>query len=129
MKLSKQNGKQAGFTLLEVVISSVVLSIALMAASAAFSSDLIATEKAKRITTGAVFLNTVTEDVLAQDFDNLLALNGNQIFDGATLAASEYRVDLTVFLADLDLMQVQAALIDLQSNRELGRVGALRRRE
>jgi len=100
-----------------------------MTATAAFSSNLIATEEAKRLTDGGLFLETVTEDVLAQDFDNLLALNGNQILDGANLASSEYRVDLTVFLAGIDLIQIQAVLTDLQSDHEIGRMGTLRRRQ
>ena len=129
MRIRKSKNRQAGFTLLEVVISSAVLAIALMAATAAFSSNLVATEEAKRLTNGSIFLSTVTEDVLAQDFDNLLALNGNQIVDGGNLDVSEYSVDLTVFLAGLDLIQVQAVLTDLQTGREIGRLGTLRRRQ
>lgn len=129
MKVRRSSNQRSGFTLLEVVISSVVLAVALMAATAAFSTNLIATEEAKRLTSGSIFFGTVTEDVLAQDFDNLLALNGNQILDGATLGSSNYRVDLTVFLASLNLMQIQAVLFDLQSGREIGRLGTLKRRE
>lgn len=129
MKIRRSVNRRSGFTLLEVVVSSVVLAIALMTATAAFSSNLIATEEAKRLTDGGLFLETVTEDVLAQDFDNLLALNGNQILDGANLASSEYRVDLTVFLAGIDLIQIQAVLTDLQSDHEIGRMGTLRRRQ
>ena len=129
MEIAKRKKQQAGFTLLEVVVSSAVLAVSLMAATAAFSSNLIATEEAKRLTNGSLFLSTVTEDVLAQDFDNLLALNGNQIIDGGNLAVSEYSVNLTVFLVGIDLIQVQARLTDLQTGREIGRLGTLRRRE
>jgi len=129
VKVRRSKSRESGFTLLEVVVSSVVLAVALMTATAAFSSNLIAAEEAKRLTAGGIFLETVTEDVLAQDFDNLLALNGNTIFDGGNLAGSEYSVDLIVFLAGIDLIQIQAVLNDLQSGHEIGRIGTLRRRQ
>jgi prepilin-type N-terminal cleavage/methylation domain-containing protein len=120
---------RAGFTLLEVVISSAILSVSLLAATAAFSSNRLAVNQAKRLTTGTIFLETVMEDVTAQDYDNLLALNGNRILDGPALARSEFAVDLTVFNTAVDLIQVTAALTDLDSGRELGRVATMRRRE
>jgi hypothetical protein len=92
----------------------------------AFSSNLAAVERAKRMTHATLFLETVMEDVTAQPYANLLALNGNQVVDGATLLRSAFAADLSVFQASVDVIQVRAVLTDLGSGESIGDVTMLR---
>ena len=105
-----------------------IMATALLASTAAFASSLRAVETARRLDQGTLFLETILEDLSAQPYANLLALNGNQFFNEATLANSPFTVDLTVFLAQVDLLQVEALLTDTRSNRVVGRVTVLRSR-
>lgn len=118
--------RRSGFTLLEVVLTASFLAVLLLASSAAFASNLRAVEEAERLTGGALFLETVMEDLQAQSAANLLVMNGNQIFDRETLAASSYVVDLTTFQAGADLVQATAVLTSAETNAELGRATVLR---
>lgn len=113
-------------TLIEVMIASGVIAVLLMATAAAFSGNIKAVGMAKSLTGGGIFLETVHEDLVAQSFANLLTLNGNQVFDGETPEASQYRVDLDVFLVSPGLIQVRAGMVDLQSGNELARLVFLR---
>lgn len=112
--------------MIEVSISMMIVATFLLASAGAFSSSLKTTEQARRTTSAAVFLETTMEDVSAQAYPNLLALNGNQIFDVTDATDSNYRVDLIVFLAELNLLQVRAVVIDLERGREVGRLSAQR---
>ncbi len=113
-------------TLVEVMIASGVVAVLLMATAAAFSSNIKAVGMARSLTGGGIFLETVHEDLMAQSFNNLLALNGNQVFDGDSPAASQFRVDLDVFLVSPGLIQVRAGMVDLQSGNELARIVFMR---
>ena len=64
----------------------------------------------------------------AQNFENLLAMNGNQFFDQTNAADSNFSVNLTVFTAQPDLLQIQTAMTDLRSNVIVGRVTTFRSR-
>lgn len=113
-------------TLIEVMIAGGVIAVLMMATAAAFSSNLKAVGMAKSLTGGGIFLETVHEDLMGQSFHNLLSLSGNQIFDGETPEASQYRVDLDVFLVAPGLIQVRAGMVSLQSGDELARIVFLR---
>lgn len=123
---SKRAGNSSGFTLLEVVLTASMAAIMALASATVFSSNLAAVDRAKRMTTGSQFLETVMEDLAAQPYENLLALNGNTIFDGELLVSSDFSVGLNVFEAGVGLVQVQAVLTDLGSQRRLGEVNAIR---
>jgi len=112
-------------TLIEVVVSMAVIATILMASAAAFSQPLIATDRAKRTTGAAIFLETTMENISAQSFDNLLALNGNTIFDQTSALDSRYAINLTVFVPELNLIQIQAVVTDLRSNDPVGRLTSL----
>jgi Tfp pilus assembly protein PilV len=118
----------SGLTVLEVTIAFTIVSTVLLASGGAFSSTINATRNAQSRSRGSVFLDTVMEDLAAQSYDGLLAFNGNKIYDGPTAARSNYSVDITTFLSAVDLIQVQAVLKELRTNRELGRVTSLRTR-
>lgn len=98
----------------------------LLASASAFSGTLRATSQSARMTQAAVFLESTLENVGAQNYDNLLAFDGNQVFDGLGAGNSEFRVDLSVFLSQVDLIQIQATLTDLDTGRVVGRVTTLR---
>ena len=110
----------AGLTLVEVMMASVVVTILVLGAAAAFSESIGGANAAKRLTSGVLYLETVAENLGAQPTANLLGLDGTSLFDGPDAARSEYRVDLTVFEAELGLLQVELALFELQTGRRLG---------
>lgn len=114
--------------MLEVTIALTIVSTLLMASAGAFLSSISAVNAAQRRSVATVFLATVMEDLSAQTYADLPTFNGNRIYDKPTAAASNYAVDLTVFLTAVDLQQVQAVLTDLRTNREVGRLTTLRAR-
>lgn len=112
--------------MLEIAISTSIVSAVLLATASAFSSTMNATEQARRTTEAAIFLEATMENLSAQEYENLLSLNGNVVFDGTNAGDSEYSVGLNIFLADVNLIQVTATLTDLEDGRNLGRLSALR---
>jgi len=118
----------AGLSLVEVTIALAILFTGLMATARTLATSVTVVNDAKRMNTAAVFLETVMEDVAAQPYVNLLALDGNDITDGDDVASSNYSAELTVFQAAADLIQIEAVLTDLRAGREIGRVTTLRAR-
>ncbi len=118
----------AGLGLVEVTIAIAVLLTGLMATARTLASSITAVNAAQRTSQAALFLETVMEDVAAQPYANLLALDGNHLIDGADADASNFAVDLNVFQSAADLIQVDAVLTDVRSGRETGRVTTLRSR-
>lgn len=114
--------------MLEVVITLTIVVTALLASADGFVVGLTSAQDSQRRARGALFLDTVVEDLSAQDFEALLAFDGDQVFEGETLAASQFAVDLAVFPAGVDLLQIDAALTDRRTGREICRVATLRSR-
>jgi Tfp pilus assembly protein PilV len=114
--------------LLEITIALLVMSVTLMASAGAFTTSLRSVGRSQVQSRGGVFLQTVMEDVAAQPYANLLTLNGTRVYDHANAASSTFSVDLTVFLASVDLQQVQAVLTDLRSQKVIARVTTMRTR-
>jgi hypothetical protein len=113
-------------TLLEVAIAAVIVASIMVVSNAAFLSSFSATERAQDLRSVGLLLGTVMEDVAAQPYDNLLSLNGNQVFNGANAASSRVRVTIETFQSEVDLIQVRAVATELDSGREVGRVVSLR---
>jgi type II secretory pathway pseudopilin PulG len=113
-------------TLIEITISIAVMATIFLVTASAFTSTLRATEQARRTTSASIFLEATLESVSAQPYQNLLSLNGNQVFDVNDAGDSNYRTDISAFLADVNLIQVTTVLTDLRSGRVLGRVNTLR---
>jgi len=111
-----------GFTIAEVMVSSFIVALLFLAISTSFSTSLLSSSKSKIMTEASVFLETVMENLAAQGYDNLLAMNGNRFFDNANANAANYAVDLIVFSADISLLQMRASLIDLRTNQELAAI-------
>jgi hypothetical protein len=124
----RRRGGNAGLTVVEVALAFTIVCTVLMASAGAFSSGLMAVRNAQSRSRGTVFLETVMEDLAAQPYDGLLAFNGNTIYDGPTAVRSNYSVDVTAFLAAVDLIQVQAVLKNVRTNKEISRVSTLRTR-
>jgi len=122
----KSMNRKSGLTVIEVTISMMIVATFLLASAGAFTSSIESTEQSKRTASAAVFLETTMEDISAQPYPNLLALNGNQIFDVTAANDSNYRVDLTVFLVELDLIQIRASVFDLESGRTVGTLASQR---
>lgn len=120
--------KAAGLTVLEVTIALTIVSTVLVASAGAFMSSVSSVRTAQRRSIATVFLQTVMEDLAAQPYDNLLAFNGNTIYDQPTVPKSNYAVNVTVFVAAVDIQQVQCVMTDLRTNREIGRVTTMRSR-
>lgn len=118
--------RRAGLTVLEVAVALGVASTMFMALAAAFTTSLQATSRAERMTDGAMFFETVMTDVGAQPYDNLLSLNGNQVFEGTNAGDSEFVVGLTVFSPELGLIQIDAVMTDLDTGRVSGRLSTWR---
>lgn len=115
-----------GMTVLEVTIAMSITATVLLASAAAFTSSIASVNSAQRTIRGAAFVDTVMEDLVAQPYANLATFNGNRVYDQATPAASQFAVDLTVFTAAVDLIQVRAAVTDLRTQRVVGSVTTLR---
>jgi hypothetical protein len=111
---------------LEITITLTIVTTVLMAAAGALLSSLSAVSSAQRMSRATVFLETVMEDLSAQSYDNLLAFNGNTVYDQTTAAQSNYQATISVFTAAVNLRQVEVVLVDRHGNREVGRVTTLR---
>lgn len=113
-------------SLLEVTIAMSAVITILLASAGAFGSSINAVNSARRTSRASVFLETVMEDISAQSYANLLAFNGNHVYDHATAGASEFQVELTVTQATVGMRRVDAVVTDLRNNREMGHVATLR---
>jgi prepilin-type N-terminal cleavage/methylation domain-containing protein len=121
-----RRSRQDGFTLIEVTISAVVVAIVMMASVAAFSGNLRAVDESRKLSDAATFLRTTMENVSAQPYVNLLALDGTDVFENTDEGDSNFRIGLTAFLAEVDLVQVEARVIDNATGHVLGTTALLR---
>jgi Tfp pilus assembly protein PilV len=115
-----------GLSLLEVTIAMSVIMTILLASAGAFGSSISTVNSARRTSRASLFLETVMEDVSAQSYANLLAFNGNHVYDHATASVSEFQVALTVTQAAVGMRRVDAVVTDLRNSREIGHVVTLR---
>ena len=125
-KPTQRKRNASAFTLIEITISILVLTIILLSSAAAFSNSIAAGEQAQRTTQAAIFIETVTEDLSALSYADILALNGNRIFDANDANDSRFGVDVSAFQVAVDLIQVQLILVDLRTGNEMGRLTTLR---
>lgn len=119
-------GARAGLTLVEVSVSVVIVVALVLASAATFGENIQAVDQAARTSDAALFLETTMQNVAAVDHADLLALDGNQLFDGETLARSNFTIDLEVTTVAVGLLQVTASLRDLRRGTELTRASVLR---
>ncbi len=117
---------KAGLSLVEIMIAVAVTTVLLMATASTFFGNMKSVGQARSLSSATLFLETVREDLLAQSYGNLQAMNGNSFFDNGVAADSRFRADLTVFQTGIGLLQVRISLIDLQSDTEIGRIVTVR---
>ena len=121
-----QAARKEGFTLIEVTVGAAVIAVLAMASSAAFLGSVRGVNTARSMGDAAAFLDTTMESVGGVEYGNLLGLDGNVVYDGTGANDSQYAVELSAFLSQVDLIQVSARLVQLQNNRTLGRTTTLR---
>lgn len=119
---SKARRPVAGMTLIEVTLSLAIVAILMLAAVSAFTSNLRAVGSAQTTTRASIFLEGTLENLSALGVDELLALNGNRFYDAVDAEHSSYAIDLEVFTAAINLVQLQAVLVDLRTERALGQI-------
>jgi len=127
-KGNRRATRKAGITLIEVSIALAIVAVVLLASVGSFTTSLRGVNGAQRQSRGSLFLQRVMEDIAAQSYANLPAFNGNRFYDQTNATTSNFSVDLTVFMAAVDLQQVQAVLTDVRSQRVLARVTTMRTR-
>jgi len=115
-------------TLLEVSVAALIVATIMIVSQAAFVSSFSATRQSRDVRRATLLLDTVLEDLAAQPYQNLLALNGNVVRDGETLASSSFEVAIQTFQAEVDLVQVRATVSSIADGREIGRVVTVRSR-
>jgi len=121
-KSHNANSSQAGLSLVEIMIAVTVTTILLMATAGTFFGNMKAVSQARSLSSATLFLETVREDLLAQSYADLLSLNGNSFFENGNINQSRYRADVTVFQADIGLLQVRVSLVDMQTDAEIARL-------
>ena len=116
----------SGLTLIEVMFAIVVVSILMLATTAAFTSTMKGMRHADATTRASIFLQSTMEDLSAQSYAALLAMNGNTFYDDGVEADSNYEIDLAVFQSAVGLLQVSVSLSVVGDDRELARITTLR---
>jgi len=117
-----------GFTVLEVVIAVLILSLVLVTLTNSFLTKPQVSHTGSETSRPALFLQSVMEDLAKQPYDALPRFNGNRILDQDTQQRSNWSLNLSVFQAGVDLLQVDATLVDLHSSRVLANLSTLRSR-
>ena len=119
-------GSRSGISIVEVTIALAIVTTVLAGTSGAFLANFTAVRTADGLSSGTLFLETVLEDLSAQPYEDLLSFHGNTIFDQESAERARFGVTLSVFEAEVGLLQISAVLSDLGTDRELGRVVTFR---
>lgn len=94
LEREKSQGRSGGFTILEVLVGSSILAVALLAMAAMFPTGYTNIAEAGRMTMAVTAARQVFEDISALPYDNIINLNGPlgagfDTTDPATLPAGE----------------------------------------
>lgn len=94
LEREKSQGRSGGFTILEVLVGSSILAVALLAMAAMFPTGYTNITEAGRMTMAVTAARQVFEDISALPYDNIVNLNGPLAIgfdtaDPATLPAGE----------------------------------------
>ncbi|MBK7875837.1 MAG: hypothetical protein IPJ77_08805 [Planctomycetes bacterium] len=95
-------------SVLEVAIAIAIVSAILLGSASAFLGAMRGTREARSTSRAGVYLASVMEDLAARPYADLLAMDGAQLYEQGTAARSDYLVDLSVFPAAVDLLQMRA---------------------
>ena len=117
-----------GFTVLEVAVALLIVSTVLVSLTGAFLGTAGAVQNARGMGRGTVFLESVMKDLDAQPYDALADVHGNRSFNRDTAQASHWSVDLSVYPVGVDLLQVDATLVDLRMGQAFAQLSTFRSR-
>jgi Tfp pilus assembly protein PilV len=121
-------GACAGFAFLEALMAAVLLAIAVLAVAGAFSSNLEATQQARRTASASRFLEQTMAAIDAQPYDNLLAMHGNVFYSSPQPADARFRVTLSVEQTGVATVKLVAVEHERGTGRELARLATYRTR-
>lgn len=117
---------ERGSTMIEVLLAMVIVSIALAGVAGVLGSNLRVNARSQDLTSGSRFLQEVLASVDAQNYDALLAMNGNSFYDTGASGNARFRVELSTAVAAIDMVSIGAVLRDQRTGREIARVASYR---
>lgn len=117
---------RAGLSIVEMVIAAGLVAVLVLATAAALGENVESTGTARRMTTGAVFLESVQEDLAALGASDLLAMNGQRVYSEDDWQNAPYACDVTVFSSSPTLLQVEVRLVDQQKSTTLATLHTFR---
>lgn len=117
---------RAGLTVVELTIASGIVAVLMLASAAAMGEGMEASALSRQLSAGALFLETVEEDLASIETENLPAMNGQVVYSTDALAESPFRCEITVFQAATDLYQVELALVEQRTARTIATVHGMR---
>ena len=112
--------------LLISVIASGIIAVLLLASAAAMGESVESSNTSRKLVHGAVFLESVQEDLSSLSPAELLAMNGQQVYSNDDWDDAGFRVEITVFYAAVELLQVEMELVDQNVNRTVATVHTMR---
>jgi Tfp pilus assembly protein PilV len=96
-----QRQRCAGFSMLDVAVSLILVSALVLGAVATLSGAFMSERLANGRLASQLLLNRVMEESRSVPYSTLLSLNGQFVLEG------EHRADISVDLVDLNLTRVQ----------------------
>ncbi|MEL6713180.1 MAG: hypothetical protein AAFP86_05365 [Planctomycetota bacterium] len=108
------------------MIAAGIIAVLMLASAASMGENVESSNAAKRMTSGAVFLESVQEDLAALNASGLLAMNGQAVYDLDDWQNAAFQCDITVFNVSTSLLQVELTLVDRATDRPLATVHTLR---
>lgn len=103
---------RAGLTLIELVIASGIIAVLLLASAAAMGENVESSEASKNLVRGAVFLESVEEDLASLSTAELLAMNGQRVYSSDAWNDAKFRAEVTCFYSTVQLLQLELRLVD-----------------
>ena len=119
-----QPNQRRGLTLLEVAVALLVAAAMLFA----LMRPAPGAPPGKDPSAGTGLVHRVMLDVAGQPYDALATMNGRRILDRDAPQRASWAVDLAVFQAGVDLVQVDATLTELESGQAVAQLCTLRSR-
>lgn len=107
-------------------MASAVVAVLLLATAASLGENVDATQTSQNLMGGAVFLESVQEDLASLGGPELLAMNGQSVFSTNDPARADFQCVITVFQSTVSLLQVELRLVDLEAGRDIATIHTLR---
>jgi len=117
---------QAGLTIVELVIASGIIAVLMLASAAAMGENVQSSEASKNLVRGAIFLESVQEDLASLTTSELLAMNGQRIYSEDSWNNAKFRVEVTCFNSSVQLLQLELRLVDQTSGGAVATIHTLK---